>query len=370
MAKRIDNGTLGKPVTLGNGWLQLDAYLTRTGIFLYRDSAGTERREYRPDSEVFAPESIATYTLAPVTDDHPADMLTADNTRAHMRGATLEARKDGKKVFGRVQVMDSELIEKIKNGKREVSCGYECDLDESPGEINGERYDAIQRNIRINHVAIVDMGRAGPDVRVRIDSASAMVAEIETERKGPPMKKFTKDGVEYEMTEQAAQLLESFQSRLDAKEKELSTLRAQFDAITEKLATSEQARKDAEDPSRLAQYVAARTQLEQAARLIVGAEVKLDGLSDEEVMRAAVAKANPKLDLTGKDGSYLQARFDGYVEDAKGEKPAFLKKKIEEEDEEEDEDEESVREDSVSRTDAQSAREKMLAYNASLCERK
>jgi hypothetical protein len=42
-----------------------------------------------------------------------------------------------------------------------LSAGYELDLDPTPGEYQGRRYDAVQRNIRINHVAAVPLGRAG-----------------------------------------------------------------------------------------------------------------------------------------------------------------------------------------------------------------
>jgi hypothetical protein len=365
---RIDRGGLAKPTILPNGFLRVDGYLTRAGVFEYRDPSGNVRREYRPDSEVFATESLESYALAPVTDDHPPDMLTALNAREFMRGSVGAATRtpDGR-VRGSLLVTDAELIAKMQAGKVEISCGYECELEETPGEFDGVRYDAIQRAISINHVAVVDRGRAGPDVRVRMDNSSVMVAEVETTKADPMLKKIKFDGVEYEMTEQAAQLLENAQSRLDAKTKECSTLAARCDGMVEKLDASEKARKDAEDPARVAALVSERTRVETGARAILGAEFKMDGKSNGEIMRAALAKANPKLNLDGKDETYVSGRFDGYVEDA--DKPAFLKKKIAaEEGDDEEEDEDKVREDSVPRTDAESARQAMIAHNAALYE--
>ena len=82
-------------------------------------------------------------------------------------------RKDGEFVAGELLVTDADLIKKLEDGAaRELSCGYNCDLDEKPGvTADGLRYDAIQRNIRGNHVAVVPKGRAGPEARVRMDGA-------------------------------------------------------------------------------------------------------------------------------------------------------------------------------------------------------
>jgi hypothetical protein len=48
----------------------------------------------------------------------------------------------------------------------ELSSAYWYEADMTPGTFGGVRYDGIMRNIRGNHVALVDVGRAGPDVIV------------------------------------------------------------------------------------------------------------------------------------------------------------------------------------------------------------
>jgi len=50
--------------------------------------------------------------------------------------------------------------------KKEWSCGYYYRAEMTPGNFNGLRFDGIMRDIVGNHVALVDEGRAGPDVVV------------------------------------------------------------------------------------------------------------------------------------------------------------------------------------------------------------
>ena len=57
-------------------------------------------------------------------------------------------------------------IGEIEAGKKELSMGYFCDYELTPGTFDGQHYDAVQRNIRGNHIALVEEGRMGADVRV------------------------------------------------------------------------------------------------------------------------------------------------------------------------------------------------------------
>lgn len=180
MAYRIDRGNLSKPVKMSNGWLRIDGRLTRTGVFTYRNNDGTMRRELRLPEEVFKSDAMQSFALVPVTDEHPPGFLDAKNTREYARGSVAGTlRKDGEFVAGELLVTDADLIKKLEDGAaRELSCGYNCDLDEKPGiTSDGLRYDAIQRNIRGNHVAVVAKGRAGPEARVRMDGASVEVLD-------------------------------------------------------------------------------------------------------------------------------------------------------------------------------------------------
>jgi uncharacterized protein len=180
MAYRLDMGTqpLRPPVRMPDGRLVLDAIITRAGVFSYFEN-GREVRELRLPEDVFSPRSLETYALAPVTNDHPPRLLTAKNMRDHTVGALGPVRRDGDVVRGSLAIYDAEVIGEMERGKQSVSAGYDVDVDNRAGEHpQYGRYDRIQRNIRVNHVAIVDAGRAGPEARVRMDSLSAPVGVL------------------------------------------------------------------------------------------------------------------------------------------------------------------------------------------------
>jgi hypothetical protein len=158
-------------------FLLCDALYARTGNQEYDDGRGGTIIEYRPDGEVFADESLASYELRPLTDLHPPRNVTTDTARMLARGAVAAGRRhaDGVHVSGRLAVWDAGLIKKFvdafaRGDAMQLSAGYELDLDRTPGFApDGRRYDAVQRNIRINHVAAVPLGRAGT-ARVLADS--------------------------------------------------------------------------------------------------------------------------------------------------------------------------------------------------------
>lgn len=177
---RLDRGELRKPTKMSNGWMRIDGRITRTGVFTYRLPNGKVRRELRLPDEVFKQDAMQSFALVPVTDEHPPVMLDATNTKDFARGSVAGTlRKDGEFVAGELLITDADLIKKLEDGAaREISCGYNCDLEEVPGVTgDGQRYDAIQRNIRGNHVAIVPKGRAGPEARVRMDGAGVEVLD-------------------------------------------------------------------------------------------------------------------------------------------------------------------------------------------------
>jgi DNA-binding Xre family transcriptional regulator len=175
---RSDRGLLSKPSRTPQGFLQADAFFTRTGVFEYRNLDGTVRRELRLPEEVFRPDSLATFRSATVTMGHPREPVTPRNARTHGVGYTKDdVRRDGDKMRGTIIIDDEKAIAEMKAGRREISNGYFCDLEMTAGVTagidgveDGLTYDCIQRNIIGNHVAIVDRGRAGPEVVARVDS--------------------------------------------------------------------------------------------------------------------------------------------------------------------------------------------------------
>jgi hypothetical protein len=187
--RRYDFQTLRSPRRTSQGFLRVDGFLTRAGVFEYRRADGSTVRELRPPDEVFKADSMATLRGAPVTDLHPSEMVKPSNARTYSIGFVGEdVRREGNRVAGSKTIMDGAAIALVENGdRRELSCGYDCARDDTPGRWNGddygphvtdgEPYDAVQRDIVYNHVAIGPSGwaRGGRDLAMRMDGASHQV---------------------------------------------------------------------------------------------------------------------------------------------------------------------------------------------------
>ena len=124
---------------------------------------------YRPAEELFSEEAIASFNAVPVplVDDHT--MIGKDYTPAEQKGVDgviSNVRQSGDELIGDLAIYSENMKDKINHGKKDLSMGYFCSYDLTPGEWNGQHYDAIQRDIRSNHVALVKDGRCGHSVRV------------------------------------------------------------------------------------------------------------------------------------------------------------------------------------------------------------
>lgn len=314
MALRLDfNGSFGSGIEeTPQGGLKVPAFLTRTGVFEYRRLDGTMVREYRPPEEVFSSESMRSLAGAPVTDRHPATPVNPKNFKSVAAGYVHgEARKDGDRIAGDLIIQDESAIQAVREKKRrEVSCGYNCDVDNTPGVTpSGEPYDRVQRNIRYNHVAIVEKGRAGSEVRLRLDANDNLAPETAEDKRG------------FEMDpKEIAQLIKEkaeAQARVDAAEARAKTAEEKATEAT-KRADEATARADAadakvkelSDPKRMDSMVADRVAIVTKAAGVLGPEFKADGLAPREIMTQAIVKAFPDFKADGKSDDYIRARFD------------------------------------------------------------
>jgi hypothetical protein len=175
IVRRFDRGQFAKATKTPQGFLRVDARVSRTGILEYQQPDGTIRRELRLPEDVFHPDSMGSLKSAPITLDHPGERVTAENAKRYAVGLTGEAvEKDGDFVKTSLLVTDADAIRAIEGGdKRECSVGYDVELDPTPGIYKGQPFDAIQRSIKANHLALVSRGRAGPDVRIHMDRNDA-----------------------------------------------------------------------------------------------------------------------------------------------------------------------------------------------------
>ena len=144
-----------------------DCILARTGSYDYLESEIMQDGDpnkivkvYRTPEEVFSPEAIASFENKPFCNEHPQDDVTPENYKDLMVGTIRNIRRGTGNLenclVGDVIVFDPEVQELIKSGeKRELSLGYNTDIIQD----QSGRY--VMTNIRGNHLALVDSGRAG-----------------------------------------------------------------------------------------------------------------------------------------------------------------------------------------------------------------
>lgn len=172
-----------------------DAILARTGkqtyykSELYGDSCDDPAKIIeldRPESEVFADKTLYSFENKPLTVEHPDEDVNVENYDTFSVGFVRDVKKsiiNGKPVMtATLVVTNKDAIDDIESGKyKELSCGYDCDIDESDGEFR-------QINIRGNHVALCEHGRAG---NARIIDSVKDEKHVDEEKK--IMKKYAED---------------------------------------------------------------------------------------------------------------------------------------------------------------------------------
>lgn len=325
---RFDYAEMRTPVVTDDGYLKADAYVTRTGIFEYVMPDGSIRKEFRPESEVFSQESLDSLKEIPLTNDHPWEFVNSNNAKEYTVGLTNDkSERDGDFVKLGITVFDKNAVHDVMVMKKvEMSCGYSCEVYDESGTYNGQAYDAVQKNIQYNHVAIVDKGRAGPDVKIKADSAYMRTLGVLVDSKGDESsQEASKNDGEFEM---------KYKIRLDSEEFEVDNelvahkVQAKFDSIKsdfEKIKKSNselEAKKDAaeaelkkckdEMPKRedMISEAKARLALEGFATEVLGEVDKMDSLSDVELKKMIVKDRQPDINIDEKADEYVNAMFD------------------------------------------------------------
>lgn len=323
----VDRVPLGSVKKREDGALVTDARVARTGIQVYLGSEmkfpdGVEKtrfvRVYRPGEEVFSEDSVRTLAHRPITVGHPPEMVDSSNWKKYAVGQTGD-EITGEKIYLRVPMMvsDGDAVSRIESGERELSCGYICQLDWTPGTTpEGEVYDAVQRKIRYNHVAVVSRGRAGAEVRIGDDATeewgTAPVEETVRDREGAGqmagdnLTTVTVDGLTISTTDQGAQVIAKLQDQLT--ESQAALAKAHDEHKGEVAALDKQAKdRDSEigelkakvkkledeqmDTSALDARVAERAELVATARS-VDKDITTEGVSDSAIRRSVVAKVH------------------------------------------------------------------------------
>lgn len=293
-------------------------------------------RVYRPADEVFAADALASFSHAPITMDHPPEMVTPDNIKQYEVGEVSTAAKvEAGWVSLPLIVKHRDAIDAVQAGKNQLSAGYSCKIDWTAGVADdGSTYDAVQRNIVINHLAIVDAARAGAEARIGdswgaspIKTGGSPATTMDKQEKPMSTVNVVLGDKAVAVAAADAPAVEAFKA--DAAQKLEDASAAHDKAIAAK--DAEIAKKDAEidalkakvlEGAALDAAVAARGDLIAKARAIAP-DVKTDGLSDAEI-RKAVVTAKLGDAVKDKAEAYIDARFDILAEDAEQVDPVRL----------------------------------------------
>jgi len=236
-------------------------------------------------------------------------------------------------------IFDEKAIMDAESGKVELSCGYEARLEEAPGVYEGEAYDVRQRDIVYNHVSIVDEGRAGPQVRLRLDSNDAILESIannfNTSKGDDQMEKVMIGGTEYECSPELKAALDKFQADEKAKmdefqkaelakgeastqaaagqvaeaQKKVDETQAKLDAVMEE---NKKIKTDSMDEKVINKLAEEKMKVISVAGHVLGKEFKADGLTNLEIKKQVLEKKG--VDVKTKSEVYVEARYDALAE--------------------------------------------------------
>ena len=271
------------------GFLRVRARIGRSGLHDYRAAElgrpqGFAPRDlvrvYRPPEEVFDAASMASFGAKPVTLDHPPGMVDASNWRRYAIGQSGHAvTREGDHLATDLLIADQGGIERALAGA-ELSNGYVADFIFEPGETpEGDPYDAVQRSIRGNHIALVDAGRCGASCRIGdADPCGCGTHAAETEG---------------DLRRQLAALEAAHAQALEAKDGALAALAAQLP-----------------DAATLDALVAERASVVEAARRALGPSFDPAGRSTADIRRLAVVQMLGPDRVRDRGDAYVTAAFD------------------------------------------------------------
>jgi len=293
------------------GFWRGEATIARVGVYQYSDASGKTWMEYVPPETLADENWLDSMSLAPVTLEHPPELVNADNVKRYSVGTTgSEVEFEDGRNEADLVVQDAAAVGAVQKGVREVSCGYLCAVEWTAGEWLdafgiAHPYDAVQRQRIGNHLALTQRGRQGETVSLRGDSAA-----------------LRGDGAAWmvPMADNTAEM----QAKLDAAEAKTSELQAKCDAAQAK-ADALQAQADAHPAAVEAAKADGIAQgkafavLEAQAKTVCGDAYKADGKDVLQVKRDMLDALKVKIPESHKDSAdYIAARLDAALEAMSG----------------------------------------------------
>lgn len=309
-----------------NGFLVDTPVVARLGVQVYYMEDGSTVREFRPAEEVFKEESLASYQGKPMTLDHV--FVNSDNAKDVVVGSVSgKAEALGSTVVAPIVIYSQQAIDEARAGNaKELSVGYSAFVDNTPGwgdpatgkyvlksdaqesdvDPDWQEFDAIQRDIKVNHLAMVYRGRAGI-AKLNMDGQqeNPYTDDVKSNIEEKDMTvKIKIDSAEVEVSKDVADHIAKLDSAIEAQKAKVDTVEAERDALKAKVDGI---------PTEIEKAVkAAKADAEALAALVTVATeagVKADGL-DAKGIKVAYVKEVSGLDVSEKSDAYIDAAFD------------------------------------------------------------
>lgn len=315
-----DRATIGDVKTTGEGYVSTVARAVRSGIQEYTgEELGIADmdvvRVYRSPEEVFSRDSLHSFSHATVTVNHPPVLVNSENWKDYAAGeVSTEALRDGEFIALPLILKDKAAIDAANSGKAELSAGYTAEIEMQDGVTpNGEKYDAIQKNIRINHLALVDQARAGSQARIGDTAenwgAAPLTTKPKEEVKMADLKTVVVDGqavqVAADGVDTITKMIADHKSAIDAKDEAIGTLKASLADAESKVLSDEDL------DAKVKELADAKANREKAQEL--WGDEAIEGASDAEIsgMLKVADQAKPT------DDKMRKALGDAKSQDAK-----------------------------------------------------
>ena len=295
--------------------------IARTGSMDYLESelnpSGSSSKMVkvlRSPEEVFSEAALSSFEGKPVTNEHPPELLTPETYSLYAKGHAQNVRKGMGEWEGHMMadlhIQDETLIREVQEGKREISCGYECTWSD-----NGDGTYS-QHVIRGNHVAVVTRGRAGKNVAI-LDSEKK-IEPYRPERKGN-MKKITlfklfakavKDASPEELESMAADAADALDeepkktepaapaAKVEEEVKDFSSLDAKLDKLMDLLSAKKEPEADQDPLDGLIKSLTGEKEEpvtpSAEAKIIPAEELdKATGTADKAIMAEVIKQLRP-----------------------------------------------------------------------------
>ena len=298
------------------GFLRVRARIGRTGIQLYRageigapPGVPPDRmlRVYRPPEDVFEPASLASFASKPVTLEHPPRMVDSANWKHFAVGHSgLGVERDGDHVSADLTITDAAAVARAEAGS-ELSNGYWADFVFEPGQTpDGEAYDALQRRIRGNHIALVDTGRCGPSCRIDADPAARTDSAARdgcTCAVTDALEVLSVDGTMLRADAAGVAVITRLRQALETRDGEIAALKGAAAALEAA----------APGPAALDALVAERADLIGAARAVCGTGLDGRGQTNAAIRRLAVSTLLGPDRVRERSDDYVAAAFDTLI---------------------------------------------------------